>query len=123
MQNLLQKLKIGMLHQRDIIFNIVFPTIDKRVAKEYEVDSLFGWRWKRIVGIDYIENHSYDVSIRIEECVVSEIWNASYFSKSMVGSNPESPGTRDTSTSLPSTVADFVSEIDLSVVVSLVVKD
>jgi len=50
----------------DIIGDIVFPTIDRRVAKEYGVDSLFGWHWKRIVGIDYNRNHSYDVSIRIE---------------------------------------------------------
>lgn len=50
----------------DIIGDIVFPTIDKRVAKEYGVDSLFGWHWKRIVGIDYNRNHSYDVSVRIE---------------------------------------------------------
>jgi hypothetical protein len=50
----------------DIISDIVFPSIDKRVAKEYGRDSLFGWQWKRIVGIDYNKNHSYDVSIRIE---------------------------------------------------------
>ena len=50
----------------DIISDIVFPTIDKRVLKEYEQDTLFGWEWKRIVGITYNDNHSYDVSIRIE---------------------------------------------------------
>jgi hypothetical protein len=50
----------------DIIGDIVFPTIDKRVAKEYGRDSLFGWHWKRIVSIYYNRNHSYDVSIRIE---------------------------------------------------------
>ncbi|MFX3627983.1 MAG: hypothetical protein ACE3JR_01235 [Ectobacillus sp.] len=44
----------------------MFPTIDKRVAKEYGVDSLFGWQWKRIVGITYNDNHSYDVSVRIQ---------------------------------------------------------
>jgi hypothetical protein len=50
----------------DIISDIVFPTIDKRVIKEYGQDTLFGWEWKRIVGITYNDNHSYDVSVRIE---------------------------------------------------------
>ncbi|KAA0965804.1 hypothetical protein FQ087_05905 [Sporosarcina sp. ANT_H38] len=50
----------------DIISDIVFPTIDKRVIKEYGRDTLFGWEWKRIVGITYNDDHSYDVSVRIE---------------------------------------------------------
>ena len=50
----------------DIILDIVFPTIDKRVIKEYGQDTHFGWEWKRIVGITYNDNHSYDVSVRIE---------------------------------------------------------
>jgi hypothetical protein len=50
----------------DIISDIVFPTIDKRVIKEYGQDTLFGWEWKRIVGITYNDNHSYDVSVSIE---------------------------------------------------------
>jgi len=50
----------------DIISDIIFPTIDKRVIKEYGQDSLFGWKWKRVVGITYNDNHSYDVSVRIE---------------------------------------------------------
>ncbi|MDM5205321.1 hypothetical protein [Cytobacillus kochii] len=49
----------------DIIFDLVFPTIDKRVIKEYGDGPLFGWNWKRIVGISYNDNHSYDVAIRI----------------------------------------------------------
>ncbi len=50
----------------DIILDIVFPIIDNRVVKEYGQDTLFGWEWKRIVDITYNDNHSYDVSIRIE---------------------------------------------------------
>jgi hypothetical protein len=51
----------------DIISDIVFPSIDKRVMKEYGGNAAtFGWQWKRIVGIDYNRDHSYDVSIRIQ---------------------------------------------------------
>ena len=50
----------------DIISDIVFPTIDKRVIKEYGQDTLFGWEWKRIVDITYNDNHSYDVTVKIE---------------------------------------------------------
>ena len=50
----------------DIILDIVFPIVDNRVVKEYGQDTLFGWEWKRIIDITYNDNHSYDVSIRIE---------------------------------------------------------
>ena len=50
----------------DIISDIIFPTIDKRVIKEYEGNNHLIWQWKRIVGITYNENHSYDVTVRIE---------------------------------------------------------
>ncbi|MGE7879761.1 hypothetical protein [Peribacillus muralis] len=50
----------------DIMADIVFPSIDKEVVKEYEGDSFVGWQCKRIVGITYNNNHSYDVSVRIE---------------------------------------------------------
>ena len=50
----------------DIISDIIFPTIDKRVIKEYGGDNRLIWDWKRIVGITYNENHSYDVTVRIE---------------------------------------------------------
>ena len=50
----------------DIISDIIFPTIDKRVIKEYGGDNRLIWQWKRIVGITYNENHSYDVTVRIE---------------------------------------------------------
>ncbi|MFJ8235399.1 hypothetical protein ACIQ34_06555 [Ureibacillus sp. NPDC094379] len=50
----------------DIILDIIFPTIDKRVMKEYGGDNLFDWQLKRIVGITYNDNHSYDITIRIE---------------------------------------------------------
>ncbi|ATP40854.1 hypothetical protein CSE16_12815 [Solibacillus sp. R5-41] len=50
----------------DIISDIIFPTIDKRVIKEYGGDNHLIWQWKRIVGITYNENHSYDVTVRIE---------------------------------------------------------
>lgn len=29
-------------------------------------DQHFGWQWNRIVGITYNDNHSYDVTVRIE---------------------------------------------------------
>lgn len=50
----------------DIILDIIFPTIDKKVIKEYGQDNLIGWDWQRIVGITYNEDHSYDVSVRIQ---------------------------------------------------------
>ena len=50
----------------DIVSDIIFPTIDKRVIKEYGGDNRLIWHWKRIVGITYNENHSYDVTVRIE---------------------------------------------------------
>ena len=50
----------------DIISDIIFPTIDKRVIKEYGGDNRLIWHWKRIVGITYNENHSYDVTVRID---------------------------------------------------------
>ncbi|MDR7003081.1 hypothetical protein [Neobacillus niacini] len=49
----------------DIVSDLVFPTIDKRVIKEYGGDELFGWEWQRIVGIKYNNNHSYVVAVRI----------------------------------------------------------
>ena len=50
----------------DIMLDIVMPTVDKRVTKEYGQNTVIGWEWKRIVGITYNDNHSYDVSVRIE---------------------------------------------------------
>jgi hypothetical protein len=49
----------------DIVLDIVFPAIDKRVIKEYG-DGLFSWQSQRIVGIIYNNNHSYDVSVRLQ---------------------------------------------------------
>ena len=50
----------------DIVSDIVFPTIDKRVIKEYGAGTLFDWNWQRIDGIKYNDNHSYDVTVRIQ---------------------------------------------------------
>src|SRR4051794_7213437 len=50
----------------DIILDIIFPVIDKRVIKEYGQNTLFYWEWKGIVDIAYNDNHSYDVTVRIE---------------------------------------------------------
>ncbi|WP_223556973.1 hypothetical protein [Lysinibacillus sphaericus] len=50
----------------DIISDIIFPTVDKRVIKEYGQDTLFDWQWKRILDITYNDNHSYDVTVKIE---------------------------------------------------------
>ncbi|MGE7186273.1 hypothetical protein ACQKKK_20575 [Peribacillus sp. NPDC006672] len=49
----------------DIISDIVFLTIDKKVQKEYS-DNMIGWKWKRIAGIKYNDNHSFDVTVRIQ---------------------------------------------------------
>lgn len=49
----------------DIVSDLVFPIIDKRVIREYGGDSLFDWQWQRIIGINYNDNHSYDVTVRI----------------------------------------------------------
>lgn len=50
----------------DIVSDIVFPSIDKRVMKEYGGNAAtFGWQWERIVGMHYNRDHSYDVYIRI----------------------------------------------------------
>ncbi|USK32575.1 hypothetical protein LIT25_18515 [Bacillus sp. F19] len=49
----------------DIISDIIFPTVDKKVQKEYSKD-LIGWQWVRIVGINYNNNHSYDIAAKIE---------------------------------------------------------
>lgn len=57
----------------DIILDIISPTIDKRVIKEYGGDNFFDWKWKRIDGITYNDNHSYDVTVRIE--IPSENFN------------------------------------------------
>lgn len=50
----------------DIILDIIFPIIDKRVLKEYGQNTLNSWQWNRIVGITYNDNHSYDVTVKIE---------------------------------------------------------
>lgn len=52
----------------DIIRDIIFPAIDKRVMKEYEGKDLSGisWQQQRIVNIVYYNNHSYDISLRIQ---------------------------------------------------------
>jgi hypothetical protein len=50
----------------DIILDLLLPIIDNRVIKEYGQDTLISWHWKRIVGITYNDNHSYDVTVRIE---------------------------------------------------------
>jgi hypothetical protein len=52
----------------DIIRDIIFPAIDKRVTKEYggKDDSGFGWQHRRILNIVYNNNHSYDISLSIQ---------------------------------------------------------
>ncbi|NMD72229.1 hypothetical protein HHO41_18315 [Bacillus sp. DNRA2] len=51
----------------DIIRDIIFPAIDKRVIKEYggKEASGFGWQQQRIIKIVYNNNHSYDITIKI----------------------------------------------------------
>jgi hypothetical protein len=50
----------------DIIRDIIFPAIDKRVIKEHGEDGLFGWQQGRIKNIVYNNNHSYDISLEIQ---------------------------------------------------------
>ncbi len=52
----------------DIIRDIIFPAIDKRVIKEYggKEASGFGWQQRRVENIVYNNNHSYDISLRIQ---------------------------------------------------------
>ena len=50
----------------DIITDIVFPSIDRKVVEEYGSEDAFGWQLSRIVGINYNKNHSYDVSLRVK---------------------------------------------------------
>ncbi|WP_078546788.1 hypothetical protein [Litchfieldia alkalitelluris] len=49
----------------DIVLDLIMPIIDKRVIKEYGGGPLFDWQIQRIVGIAYNDDHSYDVSVRI----------------------------------------------------------
>lgn len=49
----------------DIVSDLLLPTIDKRVIKEYGGHVLFSWNWQKIVGINYNADHSYDVSVKI----------------------------------------------------------
>ncbi|WP_156791498.1 hypothetical protein [Bacillus sp. SG-1] len=49
----------------DIVLDLIFPIVDKRVIKEYGGGPLFDWHLQKIVGITYNDNHSYDVAVRI----------------------------------------------------------
>ncbi|RIW32508.1 hypothetical protein D3H55_13050 [Bacillus salacetis] len=49
----------------DIIVDLISPTIDERVIKEYGGEPNIYWKTQRIVGITYNDNHSYDVAARI----------------------------------------------------------
>ena len=59
------KVEDSYVTTEDIVSDLVFPTIDKRVIKEYGGNVLFDWQWKRIVSIKYNDNHSYDVAVRV----------------------------------------------------------
>jgi len=59
------KVEDSYVTTEDIVSDLVFPTIDKRVIKEYGSDELFDWEWQRIIDIKYNDNHSYDVAVRI----------------------------------------------------------
>ncbi|WP_318508733.1 hypothetical protein [Bacillus sp. T3] len=52
----------------DIIRDIIFPAIDKSVIKEYggKEASSFGWQQQRIFNIVYNNNHTYDISLKIQ---------------------------------------------------------
>lgn len=48
----------------DIILDIIFPKVDKRVQKEYHNKNI-NWQWTRITDITYINNHSYEMNVKI----------------------------------------------------------
>ncbi|MFS0781478.1 hypothetical protein [Bacillus sp. 1P06AnD] len=48
----------------DIILDIVMPTIDKKIQKEYH-DHMVDWKFIGIMGINYNSNHSYDLEVKI----------------------------------------------------------
>lgn len=52
----------------DVVRDIIFPVIDRRVMNEYggKESSGFGWQQQRIVNIVYNNNHSYDISLIID---------------------------------------------------------
>lgn len=50
----------------DIVVDILFPSIDKVVIEKHGSEDAFGWELERIVEINYNENHSYDISMRIK---------------------------------------------------------
>ncbi|WP_438445908.1 hypothetical protein [Gorillibacterium sp. sgz5001074] len=49
----------------DIIADIIFPSIDRKIEEEY-AGNVFGWKRGRMEKINYNNDHSYDVSMRIE---------------------------------------------------------
>ena len=50
----------------DIVSDIILPIIEKRVIKEYGGDNDLIWNRRGIVDITYNNNHSYDVTVRID---------------------------------------------------------
>lgn len=50
----------------DIVSDIILPIIEKRVIKEYGGDNDLVWNRRGIVDITYNNNHSYDVTVRID---------------------------------------------------------
>nr|WP_263326832.1 DUF3888 domain-containing protein [Neobacillus sp. Marseille-Q6967] len=48
----------------DIILDIIFPKVDKSVQKEYQNKNI-NWQWTRITDITYINNHSYEMNVKI----------------------------------------------------------
>jgi hypothetical protein len=68
----------------DIIRDIVFSSIDKRVMKEYQGKdaATLVWQSQRIVDIVYNNNHSYDISLKI--LVPDESNNLGNFAEDLV---------------------------------------
>ncbi|GAB3789516.1 hypothetical protein [Virgibacillus kimchii] len=68
----------------DIIKDIIFSSIDKRVMQEYPGNDVaaFGWRLQRIVNIVYNNNHSYDISVKVQ--VPEEKNKPGYFAEDLV---------------------------------------
>ncbi|MFF5395873.1 hypothetical protein ACFY5J_00570 [Peribacillus butanolivorans] len=60
----ISKVEGGYVTTEDIFGDIVFPTLDKKIEKEYGHN--LSWQWERIVGISYNVNHSYDVDLKIQ---------------------------------------------------------
>ena len=55
----------GYFTTEDIVSDIIFPVLDRRVQKEYK-DEHIRWDWDGLANIQYNSNHYYDITVRVE---------------------------------------------------------